>query len=37
MKELVTTYTIKAKNTPHIWEFQYDLNGFLKAFKIIEG
>ncbi len=34
MKELVTTYTIKVRKHPLIWEFQYDLNGFLKAFKI---
>ncbi len=37
MTEPITTYTIKSKNTSNIWEFKYDLNGFLKEFKIIEG
>lgn len=32
-----TTYTVKSQNDTHIWEFQYDLNGHLRAFKILEG
>ncbi len=36
-EELRTTYTIKGRDFPIIIEFQYDLNGILKVFKIIEG
>lgn len=33
----LTTYTVKSQNDTHIWEFQYDLNGHLRSFKILEG
>lgn len=32
-----TIYTVKSKYDTHIWEFQYDLNGHLRTFKILEG
>ncbi|QKX04866.1 hypothetical protein HN014_08030 [Aquimarina sp. TRL1] len=32
--EVTTTYTVKSKNYPTIWEFKYDLNGVLTSFKI---
>jgi len=35
--EPLTTYTVKGKNFPNVWEFKYDLNGVLKSFKILEG
>lgn len=35
--ENYTTYTVTGKLTGMIWEFNYDLNGHLRAFKIIEG
>ncbi len=34
---LATTYILKSKMTSNVWEFQYDLNGILKEFKIIDG
>lgn len=33
--EPVTTYTVKGRNTNTLWEFQYNLNGVLTAFKIL--
>ncbi len=35
MTEPITTYTVKVKKHPIVWEFQYDLNGTLKVFKIL--
>ncbi|WP_136464927.1 hypothetical protein [Flagellimonas onchidii] len=32
-----TIYTVKGKNTPMLWEFRYDLEGYLTDFKILEG
>lgn len=37
MKEPTTKYTFKSKNTPILIEFQYDLDGRLRAFEIVEG
>ena len=37
MKQALTTYTMTSKKHPIVWEFQYDLNGVLKVFKILEG
>lgn len=37
MTEPLTTYTVKGKNTPTVWEFKYDLKGVLKDFKLLEG
>ena len=37
MKQALTTYTMTSKKTSSVWEFQYDLNGLLKVFKILEG
>ena len=37
MKEALTIYTVKGRNFPSVWEFHYDLNGFLKVFKLLEG
>ena len=34
---MLTTYTVKSKNSNNVWEFKYDLNGNLKAFKVLEG
>lgn len=34
---MLTTYTVKAVTSDHVWEFNYDLNGNLKAFKVLEG
>ncbi len=34
---MLTTYTVKSKNTNNVWEFKYDLNGNLKAFNVLEG
>jgi hypothetical protein len=33
----VTTYTIKSRNSPNVWQFKYHLNGVLAEFKILEG
>lgn len=35
--EPVTTYIIKGKQYPTLWEFRYDLNGLLTQFKVVEG
>lgn len=35
--ELLTTYTIKSKKSPHIWRFSYDLEGSLVSYEVIEG
>jgi hypothetical protein len=37
METPVTIYTVKGRNFPTVWEFQYDLNGVLKLFKLLEG
>jgi len=37
MKQALTIYTMTSKKFPNVWEFEYDLNGFLTAFKILEG
>ncbi|CAA0152234.1 hypothetical protein [Tenacibaculum maritimum] len=37
MTELRTVYTVKGKKSSIIWEFEYDLNGVLRAFKLVEG
>ena len=37
MNQPTTTYTARALNTQDLYEFQYDLNGHLKSFKILEG
>lgn len=34
---MLTSYTVKAKNSNSVWEFKYDLNGNLKTFKVLEG
>ena len=34
---MLTTYTVKSKNTKNVWEFKYDLKGNLKAFNILDG
>lgn len=36
MNELLTTYTIKTRNQNVMFEFQYDLNGFLRSFKLLD-
>ena len=33
----LTIYTVKGKNYPILLEFKYDLNGFLKEFKILDS
>lgn len=33
----VTTYTITGKNTGHIWQFKYRLNGVFDSWQILEG
>ncbi|MDV6170211.1 hypothetical protein R1T16_17375 [Flavobacterium sp. DG1-102-2] len=35
--ELYTTYTIKSRNAPNVWQFKYHLNGVLAEFKILDG
>lgn len=35
--EQLTTYTIKSRNSPNVWQFKYHLNGNLAEFKILEG
>ena len=35
--DAVTTYLVRGKKQGFVWEFQYDLNGFLRGFKILEG
>lgn len=37
VQEPTTVYSVLGKNTNSLWEFRYDLEGFLKEFKIIEG
>ena len=37
MNELTTIYTVKGRNIPVLWEFQYSLNGDLMLFKVLEG
>lgn len=37
MDTLKTIYTIKGRNIQILWEFHYDLEGFLTDFKILEG
>ncbi|AUS06460.1 hypothetical protein [Pseudotamlana carrageenivorans] len=34
---MLTSYTVKSKNSDNVWEFKYDLNGNLKAFKVLSG
>lgn len=34
---MLTTYTVKSKNSDNVWEFDYDLNGNLIAFKVLGG
>lgn len=34
---MLTTYTIKSKNSNNIWIFKYSLNGFLNHFEVLEG
>lgn len=36
IEELLTTYTVKGKNTPTVWEFKYNLNGVLTEFNFGE-
>ena len=37
MDTLKTIYTIKGRNIQILWEFHYDLEGYLIDFKILEG
>lgn len=37
MSELRTIYTVKGRNFPVVWEFSYDLDGFLKQFNLLDG
>lgn len=37
MIEPVTIYTVKVRKQSIVWEFHYDLEGFLTNFKIIQG
>ena len=37
MNDLRSIYTVKGKRIPVFWEFQYDLNGDLKAFNVLDG
>lgn len=32
-----TVYTVRSKNSQNIWEFKYDLNGFLISYNVLEG
>lgn len=32
-----TTYTVKSRQDGYVWQFTYDLNGNLMAFKILDG
>lgn len=34
---MLTSYTVKSKNSDNVWEFQYDLNGNLITFKVLGG
>ena len=35
--DILTTYTVKSKNTPNVWCFKYSLNGLLVSFEILDG
>ena len=37
MEQLLTTYTVKSKNSDNVWVFKYDLNGLITEFKRLEG
>lgn len=37
MEEQLTTYTVKGRKTPVLWQFKYHLNGDLYSFTILEG
>lgn len=37
MNEPRTTYTVKGKDFPVVWEFQYDLEGILRGYKLLDG
>lgn len=32
-----TIYTVRSKNSQNIWEFKYDLNGYLISYNVLEG
>lgn len=34
---MTTTYTVKSRKDGFVWEFKYNLNGSLKAFKLLQG
>jgi hypothetical protein len=36
-QEAVVTYTVKARNSPDVWVFQYHLNGTLRSFTVLDG
>lgn len=35
--EILTTYTVKAKNANNVWVFKYHLNGTLHSFLVLDG
>ena len=35
--EQYTTYTVKSRNSPNIWQFKFHLNGTLAEFNLLEG
>ncbi len=37
MSEQYTTYTVKSRNSDNVWVFKYELNGYLKSFKMLDG
>ncbi len=37
MSEPITIYTVKGRNFPNVWEFHYDLEGFLVSWLLIDG
>lgn len=37
MTEPLTIYTVKGRNFPNVWEFKYDLQGYLMEWKILSG
>lgn len=34
---MLTSYTVKSKNSNNVWQFEYDLNGNLIMFKVLGG
>lgn len=35
--EQLTTYTVKSRSAPNLWQFKYHLNGVLAEFKVLDG